>query len=130
MEAKLLNGQNANAKPASEDKLYNLSMVESVSGGNTDFIKKMILLFIDAVPKDVVMMRSACAAKNWAQVSKTAHKLKSTIDSMAIKTIQQDIRTIESNAKQLVELDLIPALVEKVENTINTCLVQLSTEIA
>ena len=130
METTLLNSQGSKNNSVAGEKLYSLAMVESVSGGSKEFIKKMILLFIDTIPKDVILLKNACASKDWAQVTKTAHKLKSTIDSMAIKSIQQDIRTIEANAKQQTSVEILPELAEKIDHTINTCIVQLSGELA
>ena len=126
----LINSQDSNNNSVAAEKLYSLAMVESVSGGSKEFIKKMILLFIDTIPKDVILLKNACASQDWAQVTKTAHKLKSTIDSMAIKSIQQDIRTIETNAKQQTAVEILPELAEKIDHTINTCIVQLSGELA
>src|SRR6185312_5860946 len=81
-------------------RLYDLSMVQSVSGGDEGFIRKMVALFIDTVPQNVQDLKNALEAENWEQVGKTAHKLKSTIDSMGIKSIRQEIRTVEANARQ------------------------------
>ncbi|HSZ84428.1 MAG TPA: Hpt domain-containing protein [Puia sp.] len=130
METTLLNNQGSKNNSVAEEKLYSLAMVEAVSGGSKEFIKKMILLFIDTIPKDVILLKNACASKDWAQVTKIAHKLKSTIDSMAIKSIQQDIRTMETNAKQQVSVEILPELAEKINHTINICIVQLSGELA
>jgi len=111
------------------NKLYSLAMVESVSGGDKEFTKKMINLFIETVPADVKQLQIASITQNWLQVGKLAHKLKSTIDSMAIKTIQQDIRTIEMNAKQESAHEIIPALIEKINQTINSVIRQLQMEL-
>ena len=105
-EALLLNAILSNAKKKKEHHphapvhdIYDLSLIRSVSGGDPAFIKKMILLFIETVPQNVKELVDATGAKNWEQVSKMAHKLKSTVDSMGIKSIHADIRKIESNAK-------------------------------
>ncbi len=74
-------------------------MIHSVSGGDAAFIKKMILLFIETVPQNVQELVDATGQKNWEQVSKMAHKLKSTIDSMGIRSLHDQIRAVESNAK-------------------------------
>jgi CheY-like chemotaxis protein len=113
-----------------QDKLYNLSMIESVSGGDKVFIKKMIVLFIEMVPVNVEQLNAAAQTQNWEQVSKLAHKLKSTIDSMAIKSIQQDVRAVEMNAKQKTSLDELPGIIEKIQQVINSCIEQLQEEIA
>jgi PAS domain S-box-containing protein len=111
------------------NKLYDLSMVQSVSGGDESFIKKMVALFIETVPQNLEELVKATQEENWDQVGKTAHKLKSTVDSMGIKSIKQEIRTVEANAKQKAQLEEIPALVEKIGSVIHECIGQLQSEI-
>jgi CheY-like chemotaxis protein/HPt (histidine-containing phosphotransfer) domain-containing protein len=117
-----------NIDEAAVSKLYDLSLVESISGGDKEFIKKMITLFIETVPKDAQQLKQESKSGNWSQVGKIAHKLKSTIDSMAIKSIQQDIRIIESNAKEGSSIDILPVLIERIVKVIGTCVEQLQTE--
>jgi PAS domain S-box-containing protein len=114
---------------SANSKLYDLSMVQSVSGGDEGFIKKMVALFIETVPQNVQELSNAVKAEDWDQVAKLAHKLKSTVDSMGIKSIRQEIRTVEANAKQKQSLDQIPSLVATIESVIGDCIVQLQTEI-
>lgn len=111
------------------NKLYDLSMVQSVSGGDEGFIKKMVALFIETVPQNLDELVKAVQTENWDQVGKTAHKLKSTVDSMGIKSIRQEIRTVEANAKAKTQVEGIPALVNKIESVIHECIVQLQAEI-
>jgi HPt (histidine-containing phosphotransfer) domain-containing protein len=110
--------------------LYDLSLVQSVSEGDVEFLKKMVLLFIKTVPQNVEELRKALQTENWDQVRKMAHKLKSTVDSMGVKSIRDDIRLVESNAKDLKSLQDIPNLVLKIEMVISECIVQLEQEIA
>jgi HPt (histidine-containing phosphotransfer) domain-containing protein len=112
-----------------EGKLYDLTMVQSVSGGDEGFIKKMVALFIETVPQNVQELNKGLEAENWDQVGKMAHKLKSTVDSMGIHSIRQDIRTVESNAKHKESLDQIPQLVKRIETVIDRCIGQLQAEI-
>src|SRR5580658_10131379 len=120
---------NHNNMSSGNQRLYDLTMVQSVSGGDEGFIKKMVALFIETVPQNMQDLRSALQAENWEQVGKTAHKLKSTIDSMGIKSIRQEIRTVEANAKQMESLTEIPGLVEKIDNVIKECIGQLQAEV-
>jgi hypothetical protein len=110
-------------------RLYDLSMVQSVSGGDEGFIRKMVALFIETVPQNVQDLKNAMQEENWEQVGKTAHKLKSTIDSMGIKSIRQEIRTVEANARQKEALQDIPGLVANIDSVIRECIGQLQTEV-
>jgi hypothetical protein len=82
----------------------------------------MIRLFIETVPQNVKELTAAVSAGNWERL-KMAHKLKSTVDSMGIKSIRDDI-AVESNVttKDLAE---IPNLVQKIEAVIHDCIEQL-----
>jgi PAS domain S-box-containing protein len=110
-------------------RLYDLSMVQSVSGGDEGFIRKMVALFIETVPQNVQDLKNAMQEENWEQVGKTAHKLKSTIDSMGIKSIRQEIRTVEANARQKEALQDIPGLVSNIDSVIRETIEQLQTEV-
>ena len=112
-----------------KNRLYDLTMIRSVSGGDDGFIKKMILLFIETVPQNVQELVDASEHKNWEQVSKMAHKLKSTIDSMGIRILRDQIRTVEMNAKNLEQPEQLPAMIRDIEAVVSDCIHQLKTEI-
>jgi CheY-like chemotaxis protein len=113
-----------------DNKLYNLAMISSVSGGDMTFIKKMVLLFIETVPQNVQELVDATERKNWEQVSKMAHKLKSTIDSMGIHSLRDQIRAVEMNAKHQEHLERLPDMVRQVESVVSVCVQQLHREVA
>ena len=121
------NGSPDSASPAS--KLYDLNMIHSVSGGDMAFIKKMILLFIETVPQNVQELVESTSQHNWEQVSKMAHKLKSTIDSMGIRSLHDQIRAIEMNAKNGEHLERMPDMVRQVESVVSVCIQQLRKEL-
>ncbi len=123
------NTNNGGGFPSSDNKLYDLTMIQSVSGGDKAFIKKMILLFIETVPQNVQELVDSAERKNWEQVSKMAHKLKSTIDSMGIRTIHDQIRSVEMNAKNQEHLELIPNMVQQIESVVAVCIQQLRREV-
>jgi HPt (histidine-containing phosphotransfer) domain-containing protein len=112
------------------EKLYDLSMISSISGGDAAFMKKMILLFNETVPANVRELVEATKTGNWAQVSKMAHKLKSTIDSMGIRSIHDEIRQVEHDARELENLGSLPSLVQQVNTVIQRCVQQLLAEVA
>ena len=111
-------------------KLYDLTMIQSVSGGDEEFIKKMIALFIETVPNNIREMSEAAGQQDWDLAGKLAHKLKSTIDSMGIKSVRDDIRKIESLCKEKKQLEEVPALVTRVDHVIVACMEQLRAGLA
>lgn len=112
----------------SSEKLYDLSMVQAIAGGDTGFIKKMVQIFLDTMPPSVVQLQNELQAQNWDSLSKLAHKMKSTIDSMGINSLKDVIRTIEANGKQKNDLDSLPAHVKQVSEVLEQCVVQLKQD--
>ena len=108
--------------------LYDLSMVRSVSGGDEGFIKKMVQLFIETVPPGLTDLQEAHRAGEWQRMGKIAHKLKSTVDSMGITVLKDDIRRIESNGKHEKDTDTLAPVVKRVTDTIDKCILQLKTD--
>jgi CheY-like chemotaxis protein len=111
-----------------QDKLYDLTMVQTISGGDESFVKRMVQLFIDTMPPSLKELQNETAQQNWPQVSKLAHKMKATIDSMGIASLKDDIRTIEANGKKGENPDKIPELVQVVVKVVETCVDQLRAD--
>jgi CheY-like chemotaxis protein len=114
--------------PDATQKLYDLSLVTELARGNQDFIQSLTKIFVDTIPPTADQLKVACSEGNWDQTSKLAHKLKSTIDTMNISSIKDDIRTIEANGKYQKNLAEVPALVDKVKWVIEQTTAQLKIE--
>ena len=110
------------------EKLYDLTMVETISGGDKSFILKMVQLFIDTMPQNLKDLQDALQQENWEMVGKHAHKMKSTIDSMGISLLKDDIRAVESNGKHKTNLETVPASVQKVATILDQCIAQLKND--
>ncbi len=116
------------ATEAATQKLYDLSMIHSLSGGDESFIRKMVDLFIETVPPNVEALHTGLAGEQWEQVSKMAHKLKSTVDSMGIQSLKAEIREVESSAKAKESLDRLPDLIARISQVIEQVIYQLRVE--
>ena len=118
-----------NKPAASTGKLYDLSMVEAISGGDRSFTQRMLQLFLDTVPATLADIKSTCDKSEWLALSKHAHKLKSTIDSMNIASLKDVIRAVESKGKTGDDVSSIPSLVEKVLLVMNEVMLQVKKEL-
>jgi CheY-like chemotaxis protein len=121
-EAKTVSGDTQRTSSA---KMYDLNMVEMVSGGDHSFILKMLRLFLETVPDTLRDLHSSAEKHNWLEVSKLAHKLKSTIDSMGITELKQDIRVIETNARNGAHPEKLPGLVNGVIKAMERVMIQV-----
>ncbi len=108
------------------EKLYDLSGLKEIHQDDESFIRIIKDAFINHTPSDANKMLNACNAGDWSQVSFLAHKLKSSIDILKIKSIKDDIRLIESNARQKKQLTHLPELVQKVNIVITMTAKQMN----
>ena len=111
-------------------KPYELSMLEAIAGGDNDFVANMIRLFIDTMPVNLADLKESQLKGDWDTTGKIAHKLKSTIDSMGISSLKQEIRTLENNAKTQTDVESLPGMVDRVIGVINDCIEQLKKDYA
>ncbi len=113
------------SRPPASKKLYDLTNIHSVSRGDDTFVRKMIDLFIETVPHDLTKLETALSEQNWEALSKTAHKLKSTISSMGITSIKHDVRAVEEKAKTGESIDMMPSLVNNIVSTVRAAIEQM-----
>jgi CheY-like chemotaxis protein len=114
--------------PKEKEKLYNLSLLEDLAQGNKDFIKSLVELFIQTTPADANAMLAAAEQNNLTQVGKLAHKLKSTIDTMQIISLKEDIRKLELYGKNNANYKEVMLLCQQTIATINTVIEQLKED--
>jgi len=110
------------------EKLYDLRQLEDILDGNSEFLVSLAGIYLTTIPSNSKEMIQATTEENWHMVSKLAHKIKPTIDSMNIKSISSDIRTLELNAKNQVNTHTLGTIAVKVDMVINTVAQQLKYE--
>ena len=107
------------------EKLYDLTMIHGLSGGDEAFIRQMVELFVDTMPASMLDFQASMDQKQWDAMGKLAHKLKSTTGSMGMDSIKEEIRMVEMNCKKNENLQETPALVKKCIKVINQTIQQL-----
>ena len=111
-----------------QEKLYDLKSVHEIARGSDEFVLMLVNIFLDTIPADSKAMVEACNDKKWDQVSKLAHKLKSTIDTMHMTSIKDCVRTVEADAKQGINKETLPALIQKINSVITSTACSLRQE--
>ena len=112
----------------SGERLYDLSLIEEMACGDEDFMKELAETFLSSVPPVVDSMLQYSMNQEWIKMADAAHNLKSNIDTLQIMSIRDEIRIIESNGKNLVDLDVTHQLVEKVAKILNTAMDQIKVQ--
>ena len=109
-------------------RLYDLSLIAEMAQGDKAFMKEIAETFVSSVPPVLKAMIDCCRNQDWKAMSSEAHNLKSNIDTMQIVSIRDDIRAVELNGKQGIDLDITPEIVDRIGNILNQAIEQLKEE--
>ena len=109
-----------------DEKFFDLSFINSISKGDKEFARKIIVIFQETMPALLDTLMKAGAEHKVDQVSKTAHKMKSNIDLLGIHSLRDVIRKLES-----VELTTTESsnYIEKVKYILKEVFVQLQEHV-
>ncbi len=109
--------------------LYNLEGLRVISKGREDFVTRMIEMFCQQVPEALSNLNACFQQNDLAQVSKLAHKLKSTVDHLEIKSIQRTIRNIETLSEDHGSREELTVMVDEINAVLNRVIESLQLEI-
>jgi HPt (histidine-containing phosphotransfer) domain-containing protein len=111
------------------EKLYSLEFVEEMSGGNEEFTKQLIELFIESVPESIEKINKFYENEEYEKLGKEAHKLKSTIQTVQIPSFIEKIKEMEHIGKTGEELDKLPDLIEEFNEIMPRAVEQIKSEV-
>jgi PAS domain S-box-containing protein len=121
--------KDASAEQVVESRqLYDLNKLHEMSRGNDDFVRKMINVFLDSIPLALSQITIALNEEDFITVSKTAHKIKPSIDNMGIVSIKEEIRMIEKLAVEEPTAPELTISIKKVHNVLSQIIVLLKQE--
>lgn len=81
------------------EKVYNLTQLEELAGGSSDFVNSMVETYLEHTPQQFKEMENAFQADDLITVGNIAHKIKPNIDLFGIHEIKDDIRIVEQKGK-------------------------------
>ncbi|WP_299826487.1 ATP-binding protein [uncultured Pontibacter sp.] len=116
----LLLGANS-AEPETQSKTIaaiksevDLTYLQSMSRGNSKFIKEMINLFLVHTPVELVKLETAVTQAQLKDVSEIAHKLKSSVAMMGIENMAKGLKEIEKISKSTGDMGAITSLYHEI----------------
>ena len=112
----------------SEKKLYNLEKLNAFSRGDNSFIRKMARLFIDQTPVSLQKIRESLSSGDYETIKTIAHRIRPSIENMGILSVVDDIRTIEQLAANDPASELLPDLIQKINEILEKAIAQLVTD--
>ncbi len=110
-------------------KHSDLTYLNGLANGKTDFVIQMLSIFIEQTPTVLEKLNEAITNKDWATVRTIVHKMKPSITFTGLKEIEQDVPAMEEYAESGSHLELIPSLYEKMKKVCTEAILELKEEI-
>lgn len=106
-------------------KIYDLSQLEELAGGDQDFVKSMVGTFLEHTPGQLEELKKARQDGDLAQLGKLAHKIKPNIDMFGLSSISDAIRDLEQMGKNEDDSPEIDAKIKQVDEVLQEAFAQL-----
>jgi HPt (histidine-containing phosphotransfer) domain-containing protein len=99
--------------------LYDLAVLRALAGGDEDFIKEILMTFVNQCDDYFSHFKSNVDAENWEALGRSAHKFNSSVDSIGIIGGKEILKSIEVKCKAEEDLNEIKELVIKITSIAN-----------
>ncbi len=99
-------------KSTSPDKI-NLNNLYHISGGDEQFVKQMLVTFIDTTKKGLTAMNNAVASGQWESVADLAHKMLPPCRHLGAKDLCNCLRKIEESIQKGEDFETIKLLTKE-----------------
>jgi HPt (histidine-containing phosphotransfer) domain-containing protein len=111
-----------------EERHYDLSFLNKISGGDESFILEMVTTFSEVAPDYLAKAKKYLEEKKYLPLSKETHRFIPGVSFLGIKNLEEELLKIEDYSKRNVQLDDIPQLLSKVEEIVLTLLSEFNTD--
>ena len=111
-----------------DTKLYKLEYLNSISGGDIEFVHDMIKTFVTNSPLEIRSIREKAADKNWLKTGEETHRFASSLLLLGLDNLHQLATDIENKVHQNQNIELVPSLLEQLELNCNLVITQLKND--
>lgn len=101
------------------EKHYDSELIRQMSRGNPQFVRQMLLVFVEDAPQSLEKIRQGIENRDYEAIRKQAHSLKSSIDLLHINRSKTIVRQIEELSHDRRSIEEIKTLYLSMESNIN-----------
>jgi HPt (histidine-containing phosphotransfer) domain-containing protein len=94
-------------------KLINPDYLDSISGGDPQFIAEIVTMFRDQVNEFFEEMKLLYSRKDYPALGMMAHKAKSSVAIMGMSELANMLKTLELSAKEGKDTELYESYINK-----------------
>jgi signal transduction histidine kinase/DNA-binding response OmpR family regulator len=107
-----------------------MSYLEEVSIGDSSFIMDIAELFINQTCADIEKVRRLMTEQSWTDMALAVHKVKPTFKLLGIKSAEKNLEKLQSYAKQSINLEQLPTMLEEVEDIYQLAVTELKQKLS
>ena len=100
--------------------LTDLKYLQQMTGNDSEMMKEMIELFLLQLAELRVEMDSLVESQNWFELSRLAHKIKSSALVMGVGQMSEEMKELEHLAKEGKDTEKYPDYMARFNNMIET----------
>lgn len=112
--------------PAKSKEDLDLSYLREMSGDSAEFMIEMLDTLVEQIPVYLEDLQRAVDAKDWKASSEFAHKVKPTFYYVGREDIRDYVQVIERNAKEGVNVEMIPGALAEIKQELAIILTQVA----
>lgn len=107
----------------------NLDYFNTITEDDNDLRIKMIRIMLDETPDELAKLQQFYFEENWEGVRAMAHKMKSTLQFIGLLETLQLVKQIETNSRELTNLEVLGEKIKIVVSDITFAMKQLRNEL-
>ena len=112
-----------------ENKIINLSFLNNLADGNTDFVKKMLEIYLKQTPENLVALEKHFLNQNYVELGAIAHKMRSSVPYVGLTEVEKLLEKMEYEARLKINLDKFPEAISSIVHLCELSLVQVKEEL-
>jgi HPt (histidine-containing phosphotransfer) domain-containing protein len=111
-----------------KEKLYDLTYLNEISGGDEAFVQEMINQFIEIVPGIINRLYYFYTNKDWKALASEAHKFSPNLAFVGLQAYSHLLDQIEQLSNSEVDKSAIQPLISHTEQVCNEVIIQLKQD--
>ena len=105
------------ASTTSANKLINLSLLNRIYHNDQQKINKILQMYLDSIPNEILTLKNYFEKKNWEQIKRTAHTLKPKMSYLGLTTLYETAKEIEINIENIKDSNELPKMLDNFTDT-------------
>lgn len=108
-------------------KIINTNHLNSLSRGNTSFIKEIVTIFLEQNPIEIMELEKAIEFKDYDAIRSIAHKMKTSVGFIGLEQLLEPLNQIETLAIENSNIMGIQPLFEYIKTTCEEAVCELTS---